>query len=313
LGLYRRLSEDGKWKLLGIGQELHVFAEMSQLLLKKYKHHEDVDEWQAGLQPHNIARWLLAVQESIERSGWLHSEIWHDILGTASNTILMFREDHARPVYDVASERCSEPLWVSDPSLQELFKRQIMYWETKHQDVPLELIELVVKTALLSYSESLSASSSVEDRLGFVEIQKSSISLLRLVSDGHDEVAFELCKKYRYFDGLCELSIAHEEKRDAMTYALDPLFGTIQGLDSGSRWSFSQHVLQWHADRGLYGQVINYGRHSVADLNMIMDKNNQLRQYRWIPIIHKVTFPKPPLCSWRTARRTTAYEATSGL
>ena len=289
-GLYRCLSEDGKWKLLGIGQELHVFGEMSQLLLHKYKHQDDADEWQAGLQSHSIADWLRSVQKSVERSRWLHSEIWYDILGTALSTILIFREDNARSVYDIASERCSEPLWISHLSLQELLNRQIKYWQTNHQDVPLELIELVVKTALLSYNESLSPSSSVEERMGFVQIQKSSISLLRLVSDGNDELAFDLCKQYRYFDGLCELSVAHEKKRDALSYALDPLFDTIEGNDSRSGWSFPQHVLQWHSDRELYGQVINYGRHSISDLNRIMDKNNQLRQYRWIPIIRQGYF-----------------------
>lgn len=290
-GLYRRLSEDGKWKLLGIGQELYVFGEMSQLLIHTYKHHQDdiVDEWQAGLQSHSIAQWLLTVQGSLEL---LHSEIWYDILGTALNTLLMIRDDHARSVYDIASEQCSEPIWTSNSSMRDMLKRQIQYWVTNHQEnVPLELIEVVVKTALLSYSESLSPSSSVEDRMDYVSIQKSSITLLRLViSDGHDELAFDLCKQYRYFDGLCEISIAHEKKHDAMVYALDPLFDVIHGCDTKSGWSFSQHVLQWHTDRGLYGQVINYGRHSTADLNRIMNKNDQLRQYRWIPIIRQGYF-----------------------
>jgi hypothetical protein len=75
-----------------------------------------------------------------------------------------------------------------------------------------------------------------------------------------------------------------------MSYALDPLFDTIEGNDSRSGRSFPQHVLQWHSDRELYGQVINYGRHSISDLNRIMDKNNQLRQYRWIPTIRQGYF-----------------------
>jgi len=122
-----------------------------------------------------------------------------------------------------------------------------------------------------------------------VKIQKAPISLLRLVSEGQDDLAFEFCEHYRYFDELCELSVAHGKKQDATSYyALDdPLFETMAGTDSGSGRSFSQHVLQWHTDRGLFGQVINYGRHSVSDLNRIMEKNIALRQYRWIPTIRQ--------------------------
>mmetsp|Transcript_38809 Transcript_38809/g.42051 ORF Transcript_38809/g.42051 Transcript_38809/m.42051 type:complete len:161 (+) Transcript_38809:368-850(+) len=157
-----------------------------------------------------------------------------------------------------------------------MLARQMKYWEANPQNVAVELIELVVKTALLSNHEAGSLSSlswSAEDRMDFVKIQKASISLLRLVSDGHDELAFELCQQYRYFDGLCELSVAHGKKQDALSYALDPLFETMAGTDSGSGRSFSQHVLQWHTDRGLFGQVINFGRHSVSDLNRIIEKN----------------------------------------
>jgi hypothetical protein len=215
-------------------------------------------------------------------------------LGTALDSILQFRQQFAQRVYDLSTESSSESLWISHPSMQEMLKRQIKHWETNYQDVPLTLIEDVVKTALLSYSESLSASlspnESKKSRMEFAKVQKAGISLLRLLSDGRDELAFELCVQYRYFDGLCELSVAHEKKRDARSYSLDPLFDTMKGLDSRSGWSFPQHVLQWHTDRGLYGQVINYGRHSIADLNRIMEKNTQLRQHRWIPIVRQGYF-----------------------
>ena len=294
-GLYRRLSDSCKWNLLGIGQELKVFGDMAQLLLHKYKHEEVVeDSWQRGLQPQSMADWFLLVQTLVEQSGWLRSDVWYDLLGTALESILEFRQQFAQTVYDVATENSSLPLWMSHPSMQDMLKRQIKYWETNYQDVPLPLIEAVVKTALLSYSESLSPAQSSDEsqktRTEFAKIQKSGISLLRLLSDGHDELAFDLCVRYRYFDGLCELSVAHQKKRDATSYSLDPLFDTMKGVDSRSGWSFPQHVLQWHTDKGLYGQVINYGRHSIADLNRIMEKNSQLRKYRWIPIVRQGYF-----------------------
>ena len=296
-GLYRRLSESCKWKLLGIGQELKVFGDMAQLVLHQFKHSQDpeiVDLWQRGLQPQSMADWFLSVQKFEEQSGWLHSGAWYELLGTALDSILEFRQQFAERVYDVATTSSSEPLWISHPSMRAMLKRQIKYWETNYQDVPLKLIQDVVKIALLSYSESLSLSQSLEQNknsvIEFAKIQKAGISLLRKLSDGHDVLAFELCVQYRYFDGLCELSVAHEKKRDAASYSLDPLFDTMEGRDSISGFSFPQHVLQWHADRGLYGQVINYGRHSIADLNRIMAKNSKLRQYRWIPIVRQGLF-----------------------
>lgn len=297
-GLYRRLSENSKWKLLGIREELTVFASMAQLLLQKYKHSQEelVNSWQHGLQPQCMADWFLSIQKLEEQSGWLHSNVWNDLLGAALDIILESRQQLAQSVYDVATETSSEHLWTSHPSMQEMLKNQIHYWTTNYQDVPLPLIEAVVKTALLSFSESMSPSpshpsnESDKSRKEFAKIQKAGISLLRLLSDGRDELAFELCVQYLHFDGLCELSVAHEKKRDARSYSLDPLFDTMKGLDSRSGWSFPQHVLQWHTDRGLYGQVINYGRHSIYDLNRIMEKNTKLRQYRWIPIVRQGYF-----------------------
>jgi len=294
-GLYRHLSEDGKWNLLGIGQELRTFGTVAELLLHKYKHTRDqdlVESWRSGLQSQAMAEWFLSVQQMVEDSGWLHAEAWYDLLGAALESILGFREDFAETVYDVASEKCSEPLWTSHPSMKEMLNRQIKYWEKNYQNVPLPLVEAAVKTALLSHSESIVPSQqSTEEanrcRIEFVRVQKAALSLLRKVGDGNDELAFELCVQYRYFDGLCELSIAHEKLRDASSYALDPLFDTMTGTDSRSGWSFPQHVLQWHTDKGLYGQVINYGRHSIADLNRIMEKNPQLRQHRWIPTVRQ--------------------------
>ncbi|VEU39239.1 unnamed protein product [Pseudo-nitzschia multistriata] len=296
-GLYRRLSEDGKWKLLGIGQELRTFGTVAGQLneFRSTEDREAVESWWGGLQPQAMADWFLSVQQTVEKSGWLHSRLWYELLLTAIWDLLGFREDFKETVYDVASERCTEPLWISHPSMKEMLKRQIKHWETNYQDVSPQLIECTAKLALLSYSESIPPlqgpnETPIERRKEFVQMQRDVLSLLRRVFEGNDETAFELCVQYRHFDGLCELSVAHEKKRDASSYALDPLFETMKGPDSRSGWSFPQHVLQWHADKGLYGQVVNYGRHSIADLNRIMDKHTELRRYRWIPTVRQGYF-----------------------
>jgi hypothetical protein len=298
-GLYRSLSEDGKWKLFGVGQELAVFGELAHCLMNRYKK-EDVD-WLRTLQSHGIASWLLSVQTSELESRWPHGDVWHDLLGVAMDATLQFREEYLESMYDVTTERPTQPLWISHPSLTDMLIQQMKCWKAKNDGVPLELIESVVKAALLSSSESIptswlsSASPSLHpSELSLIEafegVKRRAISLLRMVNEGNDELAFDLCIQYRFFEGLCEISRDHEKKHDAVSYSLDPLFGTMEGKDLLNGLTFPQFVLRWHAQKGLFGHVINYGRHSVADLDEIMNQNEQLRKYRWIPAIRQTNF-----------------------
>lgn len=293
-GLYRSLSDDGKWKLFGVGQELTVFGELAHCLMNKYD--EDDIPWLGTLQPHGVARWLLAVQTSEVESAWPHADVWHDVLAVALEAALQFREEYLEAMYDVTTERPSQPLWVSHPSLLDMLVQQMRCWKGKSDGVPLALIEAVVKAALLSSSESLPLSSSSPPDPSEIEasesVKRRAISLLRMANEGNDELAFDLCIQYRFFEGLCEISAAHEKKHDAASFSLDPLFGTMEGTDLFNGVTFPDYVLRWHAQRGLHGHVINYGRHSVADLDTIMNIDEQLRKYRWIPAIRNGNFEK---------------------
>jgi hypothetical protein len=287
-GLYRCLSGDEKWKLFGIGQELAVFGEIAAML---QKHKQQDLNWSPSLQSHDLAKWLLEIFNNEEERGWPNSNIWYDILSVSLDTALTFRDEYLETMYDIVSEEMPEPLWLSHPFMREMLRRQLSHWRAAPESVPsLPVIELVAKTAMLSCSEGISASESRKEE--FAKIQRSAINVLRMVNGGDDELAFDLCIQYEYFEGLCEISVAHERKRDGHKYTLDPLFNRMQGSDLLNGMTFSQFVLQWHTDRGLFGHVINYGRHSIPDLNLIMDRNHRLRQYRWIPALRQKYYGK---------------------
>mmetsp|Transcript_2053 Transcript_2053/g.3755 ORF Transcript_2053/g.3755 Transcript_2053/m.3755 type:complete len:640 (+) Transcript_2053:1-1920(+) len=284
-GLYRFLSADSKWKIFAIGQELDVFAQIAKTLLHKYNL-SDLD-WLDGLQPHDLADWFLRVHMSESESGWPHASIWVDILGISLDAALAFQEEFPQARYDVITED-GPASWISHPSMREMLRRQLKYWRGTNEGVPLQAIELVVKVALHSYNEAWKCSDNDENlKEEFAGVQKSAISLLRMVSGGNDELAFELSGKYGYFEGLCEISVAHERKADAALYALDPMFSTMQGRDLLNNLTFPLFVLQWHVNRSLYGHAINYGRHCVNDLNFIMERNSEMRKYRWIPALRQ--------------------------
>jgi len=72
-------------------------------------------------------------------------------------------------------------------------------------------------------------------------------------------------------------------------YKLDQLLHTQEN----SRWqqvcdyktglSFPEFLLQWHINRGLYAQVLDYGRYCPALLSTLLAKDERLQKYQWIP------------------------------
>jgi hypothetical protein len=189
----------------------------------------------------------------------------------------------------VSEHEPAEAVWMSRPALQTVLLRQLEEWKRTSQGIALAQVETVVKAALTSFSESY------DTKETYTKVKALCISLLRSVSEGDDELAFELSIQYHYFEGLCQISVDHEKKRDANSYSLDPLFATMQNgstntSDLLSGFSFCQFVLHWHTEAGLYGHTINYGRHSHADLTYIMERDERLRQYRWIPAIRQNYF-----------------------
>jgi hypothetical protein len=285
-GLYRCLSDESKWRMFAIGQEISVCKEIADTLLHKHKH-ADVD-WIESLQPYDLGGWFLKIQANEELSGWQNVGVWHDILCLAFDEFWKFREMTAS-IYDIHTD--DGPLtWIGDHSMQDMFRRQLRIFKANPASAPSSVIEVVVKTALFSYHQTWYVSQNDESKEKFAKMQKAAISLLRMTNGGNDEVAFDLCSQYEYFEGLCEISLSHERKSDAKSYALDSLFDSIHGRDLLNNLTFPQFVMQYHADRRLYGHVINYGRLCINDLGLIMERNDNLRQYRWIPSIRQGHF-----------------------
>lgn len=286
-GLYRNLTLTTRWQLLGMGQELAVFGQLAHMPVS--------NSLEEPLRPYGIGQWLLDFFMASSTLASDEHHKWNELLTVALETATTFRHDMASAIYDIVDTSITtdlpdEPLWTSHKSLQRLLQLQLEEWKrtnaasSEGSTIDLAHIEAVVKAALVSFSEATNE----EGKKLYPKIRALAIDLLRAVSvDGDDEMAFELAIQYSYFRGLCKMSVDHEKKLDASTYSLDPLFGNITDIDIESGFSFSQYVLQWHTDNGLYGHAINYGRHSPSDLKLLMSKDERLQKYQWIPAIRQ--------------------------
>lgn len=282
-GLYKSVSQEGRWQLFSIGQELAVFGHVTHFRRGIYTS----GLWEC--KSYEMADWLLNLQQA----GTAATD-WNELLSGLVKVAMEYREAEASLFYDVLNESTPpQPVWLSHKSVQQVLRRQLEEWHQNPTSIERSHAENVVKAALASYSEFY------PDKADYKAIQKLSITLLRslhkpndAVGDGHsmEELAFELSVHYDYFEGLCQISVDHEKERDASLFSLDPLFEAIKGKDVITGYTFAQFVLQWHTDNGLYGHTINYGRHAPNELTMLMKTDERLRQYKWIPAIRQSFF-----------------------
>ncbi len=280
-GLYRSVSEEGRWQLLSIGQELSSFGYVTHFQRGIYA----TGNWEC--KSFDLANWLLNLQEA-------RTTDWNELLSGLLKVAMEYREAEASLLYDVMNVSTPpQPLWLSHKSMQLVLRRQLDAWHQNSANVDRLHAENLVKAALASYSEFH------PDKEEFHFIQKLCLGLLRslnttheMIVDGHtlEELAFDLSIQYDFFEGLCQISVDHEKRRDAATFSLDPLFETIKGRDLITGYTFAQFVLQWHTDNGLYGHAINYGRHAPNELTLLMKTDERLRQHKWIPAIRQSYF-----------------------
>jgi len=314
-GLYRSLSPAARWRLLGMGQELAVFGQLARMPVANPSAAggTSMDSSSDPLRPYDIGQWLLDLYQVDPSSKNYSTSQWNELLTVALETAINYRHEMASPVYDIVvptndddnamvvtpggggssnvpSKIPEVPLWTSQPALQTLVKLQLEEWKRSNakseEGGPVDLVhvEAVVKAALVSYSEATQPKAM---KL-YPQVRALALDLLRSVTkEGEDELAFELAIQYHHFRGLCQISVDHEKKMDAATYSLDPLFGKITEVDIETGFSFAQYVLQWHTDNGLYGHAINYGRHASNDLKVLMEKDERLQKYQWIPAIRQ--------------------------
>ena len=266
-GLYREIAAEGRWQLLSIGQELAVFG----FIAHHQHHHGPRSMVDSECKSYGLVDWLMEKQDASNAE-------WGDFLCGALKAAMQYREQNASYLYDVVDMNTpTSRLWLSHPFLQRVIKRQLVEGGTL---VSSHNVATLARAALMSYSEHYPS------KQEYQMIQQSVVALLR--SFHLDETAFELAIQYRIFEGLCELAMDHEKQRDSALFSLEPLLETmIHERDVITSYTFAQYVLRWHTDQGHYGHVLNYGRHAPKDLDVLMEKDDRLRQYRWIPAIRQ--------------------------
>eukprot|EP00934_Nitzschia_sp_Nitz4_P007404 Nitzschia sp. Nitz4//scaffold53_size117307//14224//17349//NITZ4_003755-RA/size117307-processed-gene-0.3-mRNA-1//1//CDS//3329554160//7394//frame0 len=273
-GLYRGLNQAARWELFSIGQELAAFGFIAT--------HRNT--FLDGPKAFTVGDWCLEQQQADGDSGW------QSLLAGLLQTVMSYREDAAHPFYDIlVGATPSQPVFLSQEPMQKVLLRQLEFWESHPSTMERRHLIPVVKAALQSYAEFY------PDKDVHAKVQSLAIQLLRSLRDSPtgdevDELAFDLCIEYKHFDGLCQIAVDHEKRRDAPNFSLDPLFTTLEGKDVAHGLTFPQFVLQWHTDKGLYGHTINYGRHAPADLSALMKQDERLRPYQWIPSIRQSLF-----------------------
>ena len=244
-GLYRSISQQGRWALLGIGQELAVYQALHGKL--------------PGLQADSVSKSLAESRD-------------FRTLSLALSTANEFRKEYATSRYDVMTgQRPSHRVWTGDSTLQAVMWRQLEEWTESPDPLPTEQVKTVVTTILDSHREA-------SDPKTYEEVKELAIPLIRKIHDDH--LAFELSKEHSWNNGLCHLARDHEKEAE---YKLDSL---MQSRGD----AFCDYVLRWHAEKGLPAHVLNYGRNCPERLAAFLEKDDRLRQYRWIAAVRAKNF-----------------------
>jgi hypothetical protein len=81
-------------------------------------------------------------------------------------------------------------------------------------------------------------------------------------------------------------------------------------MDPSTGDTFPHFVFQWHTDRRLFGHMINYGQYSIHDLTAIMDRNDELRKYRWISSLQQGHYDKTTDYALESCKENKSLEST---
>jgi hypothetical protein len=289
-GIYRSISSMCRWKLLAIGQEVSVFWALCSTTPKTIWEKEQLSR----LTPGDVAEWLEGIQESSENE---HQQaIFLQWFCRAVEDALSFREDNASPRYDLSANQLppveSEsdiPVWTSHPSLQSIWEKQLEDWKYNSSTASHTVAESVVASWLQACGDGYASCPNADTKAKYSTAQKEAFDLLRKVNGWKkDQFLFELCVAHRFFGGLCQIALYHEERGDRASFPLEPLLVQLaEEQDVGSNMTFGAFVLKWFLDRKHFGHVLKYGAICPDDLSRWMDTEEVLRPYRWIHAIHR--------------------------
>jgi hypothetical protein len=304
-GLYRKLSRATRYKLMGMGQEVTVFSH----LLQQTNQQQDI--LTSRLQPTDIASWFYNIAQKhqfLKNSSGSKEQhdarvLWCVWFCLALKVATDFRQERAIPFYDVpvepdvwirstrlaAAVDGTQYLWTSQRLLQSSMVDLLQFLRKSQVSMVLAgLIETIVQAVLQSHVDT---SFSATDQERYAKVKSLAIPLLRKMV-GRDDLAFELSIDHCYFEGLCQIAKDHEKQHDEKNFTLDAaLFSKLQDcVDTTTGLAFGPFCLQWHAERGLYGHVLNYGHHGCPkpdDLRHLLQRDERLRPYRWIQAIRQ--------------------------
>jgi hypothetical protein len=128
----------------------------------------------------------------------------------------------------------------------------------------------------------------------YASVQELAVSVLREAFENNDdELAWKLSVEHSYFGGLCDMARSHERRPDRSQYRLDPLFRHFNGKNCAASPAlpFCHYVLQWHADRKLWGHVLEYGgKYCPGALTALLDSPTtplELRRLAWVHAVYQ--------------------------
>lgn len=309
-GLYRNLSASCRWQLLAIGQQVAAFKALGCQNRRQ--------DWEANVLDHleanAVAEWLDNVQRDVlNHQDEARQRRVLEWLSLAVTTAMSYRQERGMDVYGLASDdppkvadRESVPVWTSDPTLELVLITQVKHWSVDPSTATSPILEDIVKATLASTADSAKSFPPAKEQ--HVTTRALAIELLRSVKGlAEDELAFELCKQYRYYAGLCEIAVAHEHKRDRNKYQLEPLFEYFDGKRSGEDGDpFKHFVLKWHCDRDLPGHVLKYGEFCPGALKILLEKEEKMRLFRWMDAVGKGDFNKATMSLMENAKSPSA-------
>jgi hypothetical protein len=283
---YRDLSALCRWQLFAMGQEASALQAIASKQTIGWER-DQIKELKAG----RVAEWLEELQEiCLTGGGQDRQESFMRWCCEGIDAALAFRAEHANATYDIPPNLLPQvqsltdvPVWTSHPSIQNILKRQVLFWGS-HSVVSSNFAQSIVQFWLQTCLDNLMAFPDDGTRSSYTEALKEAFSLLRRISTWKNDLfLFELCVTYIYIDGICEIVYDHEQRGDGASFALEPLFeANAAQVDKTTNLSFGLGVLKWFIDRRLFGHALRYGKYCPDALAHWMTNETALAPYKWI-------------------------------
>ena len=216
-GLRRELSDECKWKLLSIGQQVQVHSALENIASIPNASVWEKEKWAEfsnkvtsdSNMVDTAASRLLELQESVLASGKGQDvqQKFLQLLFKALPTAMTYREEQAWDEYDARPNQLPAvqssdqvPLWTNNPTLQKVLKKQLEFWSNEeHTTAPSSSLKIFFELTMQSYRDTLNACPNTVTREALAQILRSSIMLWRRTQGfDEDEWVMELCMAHAF-------------------------------------------------------------------------------------------------------------------